>query len=424
MRWATRVVALAIDVVLIHALAAAARAQTPVPDGTPSSDGGGLGIDVGALAKAIGDAVSTSFGKVLTDVLTKSLPALIVTSLFTAIGTIGRWVHDGMSQVFDQVNVITQTPDSLAFFGLPSVSEMFRGLSGVAFALVGPVVVLAGFGIMARSMMGGTFPELLELLPRLGIALVWVVATPLWFPLALDFTNAVCRVIGGAATPVPGWATVGGFDDTTAQGVFLLVYSLAGMFLFLQSLIRIAVMNIAVVLTPLAMLCWVVPQWRWLYSIWVRVLVAAFITQILQTLALGMGAGLMASITGNVGADSVAAALLTVAIGLATILAAWSLPKQVVGAYGPGLTLPQALLTAVATGAAVARGVSVAGAAAAGIGTAAGAAGIAAGSGVAGAAAGMTSIVPLPPPPAGASLPVGGAAGPSPFPPISGFPGG
>jgi hypothetical protein len=431
MRWATRVAALAIAVLLTHASAAAAWAQTPTPSETPADGSGGPPPVPGFDPSALADAISKAFGSVLTEVLTKSLPALLVTSFFTVIGTVGKWVYDGMSGIFDKINVVTQTPKSLAFFGLPSVNDMFSGLSGVAFALVGVVIVIAGFAIMARRSLGGTFPELQELLPRLGVALLWVVSMPVWFPLALDFTNGVCQVItraAGSPSTLPGWQAIGGVDEktlhSTAQGVILLVYALAGMFLFLQSLIRIAVLNLAAVAAPLALLCWVLPQWQWLYSIWVRIFVAAFATQIVQTLALGLGASLMASVTGMLGGgNDIATSLLTAAIGLATMFAAWSLPKQVVGAYGPSLTLPQALLTAVATGAAVARGVGVAGTAAAGIGSAAGAAGLAAGAGAAGAAAGLTSIVPLPPPPVGAVTPAGPPMQPPPFPPIAGFPG-
>jgi hypothetical protein len=95
------------------------------------------------------------------------------------------------------------------------------------------------------------------------------------------------------------------------------------------------------------------------------------------------------------GGSGPAAPLLAAAMGVATVMAAWSLPKQVVGAWGPSLGLPKMMLAAAATGAAVARGVSAVG----GASSAAGAAGVA---GAAAAARGVTSIVPIPPPPVGA----------------------
>ena len=78
-------------------------------------------------------------------------------------------------------------------------------------------------------------------------------------------THADAAQAGGA--PAPGGLA-------TEQVLALLIFAIAGVFLFVQSLIRIAILNLAVVLTPLAMLCWVLPQWTWLYEIWLRILVA------------------------------------------------------------------------------------------------------------------------------------------------------
>jgi hypothetical protein len=350
------------------------------------------------------------------------VPALIVGTFFDFVARIAEWLYESLSDLIDSVNVITQTPKSLTLLELGPVKGMFGGLQGVAIAAVGVVVVLAGFGIMTRMVLGSTFPELLELLPRLAIALAWVIATPLWFGLAIEFTNALTggllSLTGQAA--LPGGSEVAGLAGAPAPGglateqvLALLIFAVAGVFLFVQSLIRIAILNLAVVLTPLAMLCWVLPQWTWLYEIWLRILVATFLTQILQTLAIGLGSALLASMLGLVGTSSVAAPLLVAAMGVATVMAAWSLPRQVVGAYGPSLALPRLLVGATAAGLAVTKGAAFFGP----MGAAAGAAGAA-------AAAGMTSIVPLPPPPLGGASPSAGAAPApevAPFPEIDGF---
>ena len=130
----------------------------------------------------------------------------------------------------------------------------------------------------------------------------------------------------------------------------MLVFALAGVFLFVQSLIRVAVLNFAIVLAPFALLCWVLPQWYWLYSIWMRVLVATFLTQVLQTLAIALGSVLLSQMLNMMGGVGPATPLMAAAMGVATVLAAWSLPKQVVGAWGPSLGLPKMMLAAAATG--------------------------------------------------------------------------
>jgi hypothetical protein len=400
------------------AAAAPLGQESPPPESPPPSTNlDGLGK---IISDAFSNAITSAMDNFWSNVATR-VPALVVGSFFNFVARIAEWLYESLSDLIDSVNVITQTPKGLTLLELNPVERMFGGLQGVAIAAVGVVVVLAGFGIMTRMVLGSSFPELLELLPRLAIALAWVIATPLWFGLAIEFTNALTggllRLTGQAALPggseVSGLAGAPAADGlATEQVLALLIFAIAGVFLFVQSLIRIAILNLAVVLTPLAMLCWVLPQWTWLYEIWLRILVATFLTQLLQTLAIGLGSALLASMLGLVGTSSVAAPLLVAAMGVATVMAAWSLPKQVVGAYGPSLALPRLLVGATAAGLAVTKGAALFGP----MGAAAGAAGA--------AAAGLTSIVPLPPPPLGASPPPAGAA-PAPeiasFPDIEGF---
>jgi hypothetical protein len=398
-----------------HPAAAASVSQEAPPD--PPAPG----VNLDGLGKIVSDAFSNAIAGAMesfwTNFATK-VPALVVGSFFAFVARIAEWLYQSLEDLVSSVNIITQTPKSLTLLELSPVRSMFGGLQGVAIGAVGVVVVLAGFGIMTRVVLGSSYPEVLELLPRLGIALAWVVATPLWFGLAIDFTNALCagllNLTGQAA--LPGGSEVAGLaaGQTTADGLAteqvlaLLIFAISGVFLFVQSLIRIAILNLCVVLTPFAMLCWVLPQWTWLYEIWLRVLVATFLTQILQTLAIGLGSALLASMLGMVGTSSVAAPLLVAAMGVATVMAAWSLPRQVVGAYGPSLALPRLLVGATAAGLAVTKGAAVFSP----MGAAAGAAGAA-------AAAGFSSIVPLPPPPLGAP---GVAAGPAAAPEIASFP--
>src|SRR5262249_25873031 len=160
---------------------------------------------------------------------------------------IAEWLYRSLEDLIDSVNVITQTPLSLTILELPAVKSMFNGLQGVAFAAVGVVIVLVGFGIMARMVLGSSYPELLEMLPRLVIVLLWVASPPLWFRLAIEFTNTLCagllHLTGQAA--LPGASEVAGLaagqnpgGPATEQVLALLIFAISGVFLFVQSLIR------------------------------------------------------------------------------------------------------------------------------------------------------------------------------------------
>src|SRR5262245_38194532 len=181
---ATRVAAIALTLALL-ALPGATPAAASTGTG-PSLDGLG-----GVISDALSSAISGAMDTFWTNFATK-LPALVVGSFFTFVAKIAEWLYRSLEDLIDSVNVITQTPLSLTILELPAVKSMFNGLQGVAFAAVGVVIVLVGFGIMARMVLGSSYPELLEMLPRLVIALLWVASTPLWFRLAIEFTNALC----------------------------------------------------------------------------------------------------------------------------------------------------------------------------------------------------------------------------------------
>jgi hypothetical protein len=423
---AASVLLTAVSLAVVPAAAAAPQQSVPTPESpAPTSSGPDLSGLPGAIADAFKAAIQGASDQFWTT-FNQTLPKLVVDSFFTFIDRIATWIYDGLTELLETVNIVTQTPPRLTLtsVGLPAVQGLFENLRGVALVGIGLVVLIAGFGIMSRTIMGGTYPEFLEMLPRLAVGVLWIMAFPFLLEQALIITNQLCVAIMGASgtSALPGAGEVqppGGQPATGAgeQALALLVFAIAGVFLFVQSLIRVAVLNFAIVLAPFALLCWVLPQWYWLYSIWMRVLVATFLTQVLQTLAIALGSVLLSTMLGWVGSSGPAAPLLAAAMGVATVMAAWSLPKQVVGAWGPSLGLPKMMLAAAATGAAVARGAS----AVSGAGSAAGAAGVA---GAAAAARGITSIVPLPPPPMGApTSAIQGTAVP-PFPgSIPSFPG-
>ncbi|HEX2036160.1 MAG TPA: conjugal transfer protein TrbL family protein [Chloroflexota bacterium] len=386
------------------------------PPGSPGENSQNTNNDQsgGFNAEELADALGGSLADAFATALNGTLPVLLVRSIFSLIYETGRWIYSGVGDALQAMNIVTQTPKHLTFTGdnsgLEGVSQMFGNLRNVALISVGVVVIIAGFTIMVKSSIGSTFPELMELWPRLLIGLLWLVSTPIWFGWAVDFTNALCNVIAGTS-PLPGWEEVGAMERNSAEAVAMLVYAIAALFLYLQSMIRIAVLNLCLVMTPLALLCWVLPPWQWVYTIWVRILTGAFITQVLQSVAIRLGASLLSALMlAGIQNTQFGEPLLTAAIGLATLLAAWSLPKQVLGNYGPSWNMPRSVLMAVAAGAAVSKGAGLAAPLVAGM--AAGASTVAAGmtTGVGAAAATaataatgatmVSSIVPLPAPPA------------------------
>ena len=98
----------------------------------------------------------------------------------------------------------------------------------------------------------------MELVPRLALGALLANTSLTWGQLAIDANNALCQAIGQAtsarlgAAPMPAprsWSTCIG----------VLIYLVTSLLLLLQMLMRLALVDVLLVISPLALLCWVLP---------------------------------------------------------------------------------------------------------------------------------------------------------------------
>ncbi len=223
-----------------------------------------------------------------------------------------------------------------------------RYLAGLAMVLVDGTAV-GGFNVMLPPYMGSTYHGAMELLPRLLLGGILINTATWWGQLAIDVNNAACGVFG-AGPP----ATI---DDTIWRSMLpsgllvVLIYVVMGLLLLLQQLMRLALVDVLLVIAPLAALCWILPQTYGWARLWGSLFVGTVFAQFVQVLALRLGFNLATDFP-----PGTAAGLIQPLLGIAVLALVLKIPGLMRGGAAGGNFVGSLLGTAV--GAAVGGGTS------------------------------------------------------------------
>src|SRR4051812_16925593 len=183
---------------------------------------------------------------------------------------------------------------------------------------------------MLKDRVGAPYHEAAEVIPRALVGALLANASLWLVQLAIDFNNALCGLIAG--TGLPGWQQAGGDVQDFATLVAALLYLVVALFLLLQMLMRLALIDVLIVVAPLALLCWTLPQTQGWARRWSAAFGGAVFTQFLQIVALKLGGELFTDLTPASGAG---AALLPSILGIAVLILTMRLPS-LLGLRGGG----------------------------------------------------------------------------------------
>src|SRR5262249_41952759 len=204
--------------------------------------------------------------------------------------------------------------------------QQFAGASRtLANGLLAVVTVIGGFNVLLRPYFGSTYHAAVEFLPRLVLGGILVNTAGWWVRLAIDVNNAACGFFGAGPPPT--------LDDTLARAEFPtglvvgLIYVIMGLLLLLQQLMRLALVDVLLVLAPLAALCWILPQSHAWGRLWGALFVGTVFAQCVQVLALRLGFNLTTAVP-----PSTAAGLVQPLLGVAVLALALKIPGLMRGA--------------------------------------------------------------------------------------------
>jgi hypothetical protein len=326
---ALAVVALALGLGLWLAVAPAAFAQeppeqppeptpvagptpTPTPEGNPAPDpsGGLLGLlpDPKQWAADVFNQVLVNLLRGLADALHGAVGAVLGSSL----------------------NFITQTPPA-GSYASPTVVALWNVVRGIANAGLVLVALWGGFNLIVREHIGSPYHEAMELVPRLILGALLANTSLAWGQLAIDLNNALCQAVGQAS--LPAWERADSATQLLVEVLAILIYLVTSLLLLLQMLMRLALVDVLLVASPLGLLCWVLPQTQGWARTWSSAFFAAVFTQFLQVLTLKLGGSLLTELT-PMAAD---AAVLALFLGVAVLVLTLKVPGLLRHYAGDGL---------------------------------------------------------------------------------------
>ena len=233
------------------------------------------------------------------------------------------------------LNFVTRTPAE-GTYGSPSVRSLWgfsRALVNVALAVI---VMWGGFNVMVKEHTRSPYHEVMELLPRV---ILGALAANLTLELArflIDGNNAIAGAVGQVGLP--------GYDQATPtqEGIALiftaLAYGIVAILLVFQMLMRLALIDMLIVLAPVMTLLWVLPQTQSWARWWADIFPITVFQQAIQMMVLRLGSALMVELTPG----SLSNALLTLFLGIAVCWLTLKVPsilRSRAGAAGLGNVL-------------------------------------------------------------------------------------
>lgn len=227
-------------------------------------------------------------------------------------------------------NVVTQTPPG-ASYGSATVQTLSGTVRAAANAALVLIAVWGAFNLMVREHIGASYHDAMELLPRLVLGAVLVNTSGWWTQLAIDANNALCNAVGH--TGLPAYEAAGTATKVVIDLVSRDIYLVVGLLLVLQQLMRLALVDVLLVVAPLALLCWVLPQTQGYARLWSTTFVGTVFTQFVQVVALKVGASLITDIQ----PAALDAMVVTRFLGVAVMLLTLKIPDLMRGQLGDGL---------------------------------------------------------------------------------------
>lgn len=192
------------------------------------------------------------------------------------------------------LNFVTHTPPS-GSYDSPSVRTLWGVVRAIANAALAIVAMWGGISLIARQQLGSPYHEAMELFPRIAVGALLANTSLAWGQVAIDANNALAQAVGN--TSLPAWDRADVASQLMVDLFAVLIYLVAGLLLMLQMLMRLALVDVLLVVSPIALLCWVLPETQSWARLWCTTFFGVVFVQFVQVLALKLGGSLLTDIT-------------------------------------------------------------------------------------------------------------------------------
>ena len=322
------------------------------------------------LVRLAGVLLSTTMVAFAADAaFAQSLPLPVPPGLDKLLADPGKWLTDMFNAAvlavgsqttgdivqfmtsFGSSSIVFRTPPELTYRNL-AVTDLTNGMRLAANGALVAIIAVGGINVMLRPHIREPYHGAMEVIPRVLLGAIMVNTSLGWGQFVIDLNNAICQAVAGAG--MPDWSSIGQLPSDGSvllNLVAIAMYLVIGMLLVGQMLMRLALVDALLVIAPLALLCWVLPQTYAWARLWLTTFFGTVFVQCIQVLVLSLGTKLMQSLVpllSSVSSNPLSGAhswLMTLLLGMAVLQLARKIPRLVQGvpagigpAYTPSIT--------------------------------------------------------------------------------------
>ena len=318
-------------------------------------------------------------------------------------------------------DILTGTPPGLTY-AHPLVRDAWLVVWAVASGALVVVLGWMGLSLIMQQHLGRQSDGWREMVPRLVLGLVAAASSLWWCALVIDVAHAVSGFIAAEMNVNPGdllRAPLNTFLTAVQAGsvgmaqllaLLYLVYGFFVLYVLVQMVLRLALIDILLALAPIALGLWILPHTAGWGRHWLRLFMTTVFQQAVQLIALALGFGFLNEFAEIAAFEPVQDLVWKLLMSLAFVYMATRVPSMLgnAGTFDAwlstlyfGMTLPASIVRS-------ARSIGLlAGGAAGGPGVATG--GMAASAGISATASGINSAASMSTPSAGGPSSGGGA---------------
>ncbi len=201
-------------------------------------------------------------------------------------------------------DVLTGTPPELTYMH-PLVREAWAVVWGIASAALLVVLGWMGLSLIVQPHLGQSYASWREIVPRLFLGLVAAATSLWWCALVIDVADAVSGYIAASLDVGPGdllrstlrtllnAVQSGSVGMSLLLAILYLVYGFFVLYVLVQMIVRLALIDILLALAPIALGLWILPHTAGWGRHWLRTFMTTVFQQSIQLVALALGLGFL-----------------------------------------------------------------------------------------------------------------------------------
>ena len=204
-------------------------------------------------------------------------------------------------------DIITGTPADLTY-GHLLVQEAWLAVWVVTSAALAFIIGWIGLSLITQEPLGARQAGWRELIPRLVLGVVAAAASLWWCALVIDVAHAVSGFIAVTLDVTPSDLLRAPVETllTAVEGgsvglalllaLIYLIYGFFCLYLLIQMVLRLALIDLLLVLAPAAMGLWILPHSSGWSRHWLRLFMTTVFQQAVQLIALALGIGFISEL--------------------------------------------------------------------------------------------------------------------------------